>query len=140
MPPKKKAPKPTKVYIINDLLNVVPIANKGNELGVRTTVDLAPNSRPIYEGKTITQAEYDKLEKQSTKHPDKKLIAYIMASGNKGTYIDANPRYAGSADWIAGRVNEPATKEHMWLAHEKNANRNQPVLITRNYGSASYIQ
>jgi hypothetical protein len=55
------------------------------------------------------------------------LLHYIMKDVKKDTWIDAHPRHAGSDSWIAGRINEPATKTsaNMLLVNERNG----PVMV-----------
>jgi hypothetical protein len=118
MPPKKKAtPKPPRVYVNHT--DFVVKASKGGK-GLFARHDLPANARLPYKGKVLTTAEMKALDDD----------AYIMASGRKGEYLDANPAY-GHSSWVAGRVNEPShgEKANMIITHERTPTV-RPVLVT----------
>ena len=135
MPPKKskRVPKPPRVYIdpATDVEVKAVAAKKGK--GLFAKKDLPANARLVYTGKTITAAEYKKLEElnMDVANAPHKYIGYIIASGKKGQYIDANPDLKGSEDWVAGRINEPARSEtaNMVIAYERKPST-RPVFVT----------
>lgn len=149
MPPKKKPP----ITRINpDELEVVPIPGKNNELGIRTLVDLAPNSRLHYDGKRIGEAEYKRLEALNVVDASGKYTGYTLglgpdpSRGGEQRYVDPNPRYfeplthltdaqkdALRKKWIGGRSNEPQPKEkaNLLLRYEtNNSRRREAWLVT----------
>jgi hypothetical protein len=110
MPPKKSR-KPLKVIVApsayDSYFEVKAVPGKGNALYAKQA--LAPNTRIAYEGKIIDQKEYDRLLKLDQKDPPTQYMAYIIAGGRKGRYIDAHKRYPSSDAWIASKANEPDT-------------------------------
>lgn len=128
----------SKAYILNrneykDYFTIKQTLNKGN--GVFALKDIPPNIRIPYDGKKINEAQFSELE-------DRK---YVMSAGRKGEYIDANPSYPDSAEWIAGLINEPSQNEigNMRLIFSKgmpmivsvrNISKGEELLF--NYGSS----
>src|SRR6185312_13518285 len=109
--PKKGKKKTTypKNYIENgEGLRVTDVPGKGK--GVIADTELPPNTRIRYKGKEINETTYDELVKQSHEDASVGYVNYIMAAG-KNKYLDAHPRHPGSDSWIAGRFNEPASKQ-----------------------------
>ncbi len=75
-------------------------------MGVIADQDLAPNTGVFYYGEDID-------EKQLVERMQANQARYIIASGRKGEWIDANPdrpETSAFADIVAGRINEPAPK------------------------------
>lgn len=132
MPPraKAKAKRPERVYIIDTVIEI-PTADAG--IGLAADAPLAPNSRIVYEGVTIDEKRLTELKRMAKEDAKTQYLAYIMASGKKGTYIDAHPRHPGSAAWFAKRVNEPrpGTTANMVLVHERpKGGQPRPVFVT----------
>ena len=84
---------------------------------------LPMNARLVYHGRSITE-KYQHLvvcNKTRVDAVTMRYIGYVVWSGKKGEYLDANPRHRGSSNWFGGRVNEPFPGERTWswLASER---------------------
>jgi hypothetical protein len=127
MPPKAK--KPVKLIIEPSAYNANFYVReiKGAGQGLFAKVPLARNTRILYEGLRIDQKQYDELLKHDKKDPSMQYMAYIIAGGRKGKYIDAHPRYPGSDMWYASKVNEPNKGETANMVMTGGVN---PALVT----------
>ena len=124
MPPKRRTPAIHRIDA--DEIRAADIPGKG--MGLVAVVDLPPNARLPFLGKTIDQKTYDTFVSRTARAPDKHYTDYIMATSTAGQYVDANPRYRGSEQWLARLVNEPATGQtaNMVIRYESR----MPVLVT----------
>ena len=111
MPPKTKVKKPIKQIIVptayDTFFEVKEVKGKGKGLYAKQA--LARNTRLLYDGVRIDQKEYNELLKLDKKDPKTQYVAYVIAGGRKGSYIDAHSKHPGSDRWYAGKMNEPDT-------------------------------
>lgn len=103
--------------------------------GVYTLEPIPKNTVLFYYGVWLDQEEYDKRIKAGKGD-------YIIESGNKDIYVDANPDYqpktdaygtkiGGHGKFIGGKVNEASTgeTENMVLSKVMYRNKYRPVLV-----------
>ena len=116
--PRKKKVVPSRFYVDHTSFTV---KNTKGCKGLFAKVDLPANARLPYEGKTLTTEEMKALDEDDV---------YIMASGRKGEFLDANPAY-GEPTWVAAYVNEPSKgeKANMIAVYERKPVM-QPYLVT----------
>ena len=87
-------------------LEVRAVEGKGEALFAR--VPLPRNTRIPYEGVRIDQAQYERLLAMERAEPAALHVAYVMAAGRAGAYIDAHPlRAPRDASRFAAKANEP---------------------------------
>jgi len=131
---KVKAPVPPKKYLGNDSDELKETFIEGKGRGVKAAAKIPANARIAYKGVTIDQDEYDALVNRQIAADedsvDKKLVEYIVASGESKKFIDGNPARPNNR-FLSALINEPSAGQtaNLILTHETFHSKRRPVLI-----------